>query len=121
MSVCLDVREGESGVGGGGTNLDGDQRIEATDGGFKRSQTQIVIGEDAKPRRGGVYSKGYTRLGNLALASTRPWESRTKADLHRLFCGLEPGFALGLFEDVVENGIVGVVLARHWLIKEWML
>jgi hypothetical protein len=82
---------GEGGVNGSAADLDGDEGIQTTDGGFEGSELEVFIRKDTKAGGVDVDTEGDTSLDGL-------------------FLGLEPGLALGLFEDVMEDSIVCVVV-----------
>lgn len=70
-------------------NLDRDDRIQGTHGRFKWREEMVLVGED--PEVAWLYAETYT-CGYV------------------LFGGFEPGISLRLLEDVVEDGIVCVVI-----------
>jgi len=72
------------------TNFDGHGWIQGSDSHLEWLETDVFIGEN-------------TKFSGLAYA-----EGDTTGET--VFIGTKPGVTLGLFEDVVENGIVSVVV-----------
>lgn len=70
-------------------NLDSDRRIEDTYGGLEGFEPEVLVGEQAV----------------LAALDT---EGDSYGDV--VLVGAEPGIALGLLEDVMEEGVVAVVV-----------
>lgn len=82
---------GKGGVYGGGTDLDGDEGVEGGDGGLEWLEGGRLVGEDAE-------------LGGEV------GDAEGDAGGDGLFCGAEPGVALCLAEEPVEECVVAVVV-----------
>lgn len=80
---------------GGAADLDGDDGVEGADGGLKGREEVVLVGEDAE-------------VAGL--------DAQTDAGGDVLLGRLEPRVALRLLEDVVEDGVVGVVV--HCVLRE---
>ena len=85
-----DIRFSQGCVNGRRANLDGHGRIEGSHSHLEGLKTDVFVGENAK-FSGFVYADGDT-AGQA------------------VFVGTKPGVALGLLEDVMQNGIISVVI-----------
>lgn len=104
--ILLRADAGETGVHGGGADFDGDDGVEEAAGVLEGGELGVFVGEEAEERRGGGRDGGGGRAGGDAEADAR-------GDVFGR--GFEPGVALCLLEDVVQDGVVGVVVhcGRH--------
>lgn len=88
--IGSDIRFSQGCVNGCRANLDGYGRIEGCHSHLEGLKTDIFVGENAK-FSGFVYADGDT-TGQAVLVGTKP------------------GVALGLLEDVMQDGIVSIVI-----------
>jgi len=88
--IGSDIRFGQGCVNSCRANLYGYGRIEGSHSHLEGLKADILVGENTK-FSGFVYADGDT-TGQAVLVGT------------------EPGVALGLFEDVMQNGIVSIVI-----------
>ena len=84
-----DVHLGEGSVDRGTPDLDRDGGVEDAYGGLERLKAEVLVGEDTV----------------LAIV-----DAEGDTDRNVVLVGAEPGIALGLLEDVVEEGVVAVVV-----------
>jgi len=89
-SVCIGYG-GEGSMNGSTTNLDGDKGVQTTNGSLKGGKLEVLVGEYTKASGIDVCTKCYTSLDGL-------------------FLWFEPSFTLSLFEDVMKDSVVGIVL-----------
>ena len=89
-----DVHGSEGSMDCSAPDLDGDDRVEASDSGLEGLQGRILVRKDAEVRDGVV--------------NVRDAKSDAGGDV--LLVGAEPGIALGLAEEPVEEGVVPVVV-----------
>jgi len=89
-----DVHCSKGGMYGCAPDLDGDDWVESSNSGLKRFQGGILVWKDAK-------------LGD-GVVDVRDAESNAGGDV--LLVGAEPGIALGLAEQPVEESVVPVVV-----------
>jgi hypothetical protein len=84
------VRLGKGGMNSCRTNFDGHRRVESSNSHLKRLETDVFVGENTK------------------LSSFADTDSDTTGQV--VLVGSEPSITLGLFEDVMQDGIVSVVI-----------
>ena len=84
-----DAHFSEGGVNRSAANLDGDGGVEHADGGLEGLEAEVLVREEAI----------------LAVV-----DAEGDADGDVVLIGAEPGVALGLLEDVVQKGVVPVVI-----------
>ena len=96
LVIGSDIRFSQGCVNGCRANLDCDGRIEGSHSHLEGLKTDIFVREDTK-FSGFVYADGDT-AGQAVLVGTKP------------------GVSLGLLEDVMQNGIISVVIhsCGHW-------
>ena len=88
--IEVDIRFGKGSMNSCRADFDGHGGVQGSDSHLEWFEADCFVGED-------------TKLSRLADA-----DGDTTGKL--VFIGAEPGVALGLLEDVVENGIVSVVI-----------
>lgn len=88
--IETNVRFGEGCMNGGRANFDGHSRVEGSDSHLEWLESHVFVGENTK------------------LSAFTDADGDTTGEL--VFIGAKPGVTLGLFEDVMENGIVSVVV-----------
>jgi hypothetical protein len=95
-------------------DFDSNDRIESSDGGLKGLKTGVFVGKNTKFRRTG--GRRYAGLNVSALLNRANGNENTIADAQRnargyvLLVWTEPGVALGLAKEPVEEGVVAVVV-----------
>ena len=87
--IGANIRFGKGSMNSCRANFDGHGRVQSSDSHLKWLKTNVFVGENAK----------------LPLTDT---DGDTTGKL--VLIGTEPGVTLGLFEDVMEDGIVSVVV-----------
>ena len=96
MVIGPNIRFGKGSMNSCRADFDGHGGVQGSDSHLERLESDVFIGENAKLSRF-ANADGDT-TGKLVLVGTKP------------------GVALGLLEDVVESGIVSVVIhsGGHW-------
>jgi hypothetical protein len=90
------------------------ERVQTANRSFERGKAKILVWEHSESDWGGFDTEGNASLETEQLDEySESIYTRIETDLHGLLSWFEPCFALGLFENVMQDSVMGIVFAGH--------